>query len=274
MAIIPGNNKYKSVEKRDTILEDLEKFSQIPIDPPTTIKTIMDFPENRIVELNVGGSIFTTTLWSINNRVPESVLAEIINHNTGVKDSSGRIFIDRDPKAFPVILQYLRTGKLYIPRDIPINQFLDDCLFYGIDDHLKKSLGDEMPSNTAEEFQQITYLSALSTTGWSKNWSVIRKHIIQQLNYEPTNSAEIEWVPVNPIIGARHNIVIIPLKVQYDKTYWCKSYSYIRIELGWDELKGKNFCVEHWCRFLRELGFTIVSIDGNKLRFTWEKINF
>jgi hypothetical protein len=68
---------------------------------------------------------FETCANTINN-VPDSVLFELINTNSTVKpylvEGRSTYFIDRDPKHFPVILNYLRNGGRYhsdmLPRDL------------------------------------------------------------------------------------------------------------------------------------------------------------
>jgi hypothetical protein len=74
---------------------------------------------------NIGGVKFETCANTINN-VPDSVLFELINTNSTVKpylvEGRSTYFIDRDPKHFSVILNYLRNGGRYhsdmLPRDL------------------------------------------------------------------------------------------------------------------------------------------------------------
>jgi hypothetical protein len=68
---------------------------------------------------------FETCANTINN-VPHSVLFEVINANSTVKtylvEGSSTYVIDRHPKHFPVMLNYLRNGGRYhsdmLPRDL------------------------------------------------------------------------------------------------------------------------------------------------------------
>ncbi|RCN25806.1 K+ channel tetramerization domain protein [Ancylostoma caninum] len=67
---------------------------------------------SNIVVLNVGGERFTTT--------KETLMSNLCRENTyfaNLDDSKGEIFIDRDPKVFMFILNYLRDGKVAIPED-------------------------------------------------------------------------------------------------------------------------------------------------------------
>ncbi len=75
------------------------------------------FPE--IVELNVGGVFYTTSLTTL-IKEPDSMLGQIFtgkNKNALVRDSKGKYFIDRDGVLFRYILDYLRNQKLVLPEN-------------------------------------------------------------------------------------------------------------------------------------------------------------
>jgi hypothetical protein len=71
------------------------------------------------VKLNVGGQQFWTTLTTLNAE-PDSMLARMFDSNVegrlapGRQDDSGAYLIDRTPKYFEPILNYLRTGKVIV----------------------------------------------------------------------------------------------------------------------------------------------------------------
>ena len=91
---------------------------------------------NEIVKLNVGGSIFTTTLTTLGKYPDTSMLAVMFDPDSGrppaIQDSNGAYFIDRDPKAFEVVLRYLRNGKLYKGYGLSNEELLDEAKFYGL----------------------------------------------------------------------------------------------------------------------------------------------
>jgi hypothetical protein len=65
-----------------------------------------------IINLNVGGQRFSTsrqTLTWISDSFFTAMLSGLISTN---RDEQGYIFIDRDPKLFSIILNYLRTKEL------------------------------------------------------------------------------------------------------------------------------------------------------------------
>ena len=66
--------------------------------------------ETDLIELNVGGSVYTTlrkTLLSENGSLFHDLL--VTNSIEFLKDSNGRIFIDRDGNLFKYVLDYLRN---------------------------------------------------------------------------------------------------------------------------------------------------------------------
>ena len=76
-----------------------------------------DFPD--IVELNVGGVFYTTSLSTL-RREGESLLGQIFNGSSKVKvqkDAKGKYFIDRDGVLFRYVLDYLRNQKIVLPEN-------------------------------------------------------------------------------------------------------------------------------------------------------------
>lgn len=73
-----------------------------------------------IVELNVGGVTYATTLNTLQQADVDSPLATITtsdSSNLFARDSKNRIFIDRDGVLFRYILDYLRNKKLSLPEN-------------------------------------------------------------------------------------------------------------------------------------------------------------
>ena len=75
------------------------------------------FPD--IIELNVGGVFYTTSLATLTNE-PDSLLGEIFtgkSQNPLSKDSKGKYFLDRDGVLFRYVLDFLRNKKLVLPEN-------------------------------------------------------------------------------------------------------------------------------------------------------------
>ncbi|XP_021934384.1 BTB/POZ domain-containing protein KCTD3 isoform X3 [Zootermopsis nevadensis] len=83
-----------------------------------------------IVHLNVGGTRFSTSrhtlMW-----VPDSFFTALLSGRiSSLRDEMGAIFIDRDPKLFATILNYLRTRDIDLSVDI--RAFRHEAEYYGI----------------------------------------------------------------------------------------------------------------------------------------------
>lgn len=89
-----------------------------------------------IVHLNVGGTRFSTSrhtlMW-----VPDSFFTALLSGRiSSLRDETGAIFIDRDPKIFATILNYLRTRDIDLSVDI--RAFRHEAEFYGITPLVKR----------------------------------------------------------------------------------------------------------------------------------------
>nr|KAI8756903.1 BTB/POZ domain-containing protein KCTD12-like [Biomphalaria glabrata] len=72
-----------------------------------------------IVELNVGGVYYSTSLETLRNE-PDSHLAKLFsdaNRHKAIRDAKGKFFLDRDGVLFRYILDYLRNLKLVLPEN-------------------------------------------------------------------------------------------------------------------------------------------------------------
>jgi hypothetical protein len=88
-----------------------------------------------IIELNVGGVTYATTLGTLQKAEPDSPLATITSdmRTTFGRDSKNRIFIDRDGVLFRYILDYLRNKKLSLPENFSERDRLrNEADYYGL----------------------------------------------------------------------------------------------------------------------------------------------
>jgi hypothetical protein len=111
-----------------------------------------DATSSDVVELNVGGVLYTTlkvTLardpssvigrWFTGDRTSATAAADPSDAQLG-RDSKGRYFIDRDGVLFRFVLDYLRNGRLVLPESFAESTRLrQEADFYGLSD-LAKSL--------------------------------------------------------------------------------------------------------------------------------------
>ena len=86
-----------------------------------------------IIKLNVGGIIFNTTKNTLTNTLEPNYFNSILSkHWETCCDKDENIFIDRDGEYFKPILNFLRTGVIYIEPDIPQHLVFLEAEFYGI----------------------------------------------------------------------------------------------------------------------------------------------
>jgi hypothetical protein len=119
----------------------------------------MTFESNHldIVELNVGGVTYATTLGTLQQAEPESPLAIISTLNTAEirtifgRDSKNRIFIDRDGILFRYILDYLRNQKLSLPENFSERDRLRIEADYYRLVNMSKALAEIRPNSNSNE---------------------------------------------------------------------------------------------------------------------------
>ncbi|XP_076657941.1 BTB/POZ domain-containing protein Ktl [Halictus rubicundus] len=86
-----------------------------------------------VVELNVGGIFYTTTLTTL-TRESNSHLAALFSGKVPVeKDAKGRYFLDRDGVLFRYVLDFLRNQALVLPEGFREKERLkQEANFYGL----------------------------------------------------------------------------------------------------------------------------------------------
>ena len=105
----------------------------------------------KVVCLNVGGHVYTTTLYTI-TQYPDSKLAGFFNGESQVpRDPKGNYFIDRDGALFKHVLNFLRTRKLILPDDFQdFEQLGIEATFYEIkplEEAIQKARKSHQPTN-------------------------------------------------------------------------------------------------------------------------------
>ncbi|PFX18189.1 uncharacterized protein LOC111339875 [Stylophora pistillata] len=95
---------------------------------------------SKMLKLNVGGRLFSTSL-STMNKDPGSMLHAMFSGRFDTKpDEDGTYFIDRDGTHFRYryLLNYLRTGELVVPDDNTVRQeLLIEAKFYQVQEMIK-----------------------------------------------------------------------------------------------------------------------------------------
>ncbi|XP_035969192.2 BTB/POZ domain-containing protein KCTD14 isoform X2 [Halichoerus grypus] len=115
-----------------------------------------------VVELNVGGELYTTTMGTL-RKLPGSKLAEMFSSSAkACTDAEGRFFIDRPGTYFGPILDYLRSERLPTHH---IPEVYREAQFYAIKPLVK--LLEDMPQIFGEQVARKQFL--LRVPGYGEN---------------------------------------------------------------------------------------------------------
>ena len=87
---------------------------------------------DKWIYLNVGGQQFLTSKSTL-EKEPESMICRMVfGELPSLKDENGAILIDRSPKYFDAILNYLRMGEIQLDHDVNVEALIQEAKFYGI----------------------------------------------------------------------------------------------------------------------------------------------
>ncbi|XP_043501074.1 BTB/POZ domain-containing protein KCTD3 isoform X1 [Polistes fuscatus] len=90
-----------------------------------------------IVHLNVGGTRFSTSQQTL-TWIPDSFFTALLsNRIASHQDLDGALFIDRDPRMFSIILNYLRTKDINL-KNVDIRSLRHEAEYYGITPLVKR----------------------------------------------------------------------------------------------------------------------------------------
>uniref|UniRef100_A0A2R5LAI4 BTB/POZ domain-containing protein KCTD3 n=1 Tax=Ornithodoros turicata TaxID=34597 RepID=A0A2R5LAI4_9ACAR len=90
-----------------------------------------------IIHLNVGGTRFATSRQTL-TWVPDSFFTSMLSGRiSSLRDETGAIFVDRDPKLFSIILNFMRTKDIEF-KGVDINVLRHEAEFYGVTPLVKR----------------------------------------------------------------------------------------------------------------------------------------
>ena len=88
--------------------------------------------KEMIIKLNVGGQVFITSKETITNKF--SMLSAMVGHENPAQLVDGALFIDRDPRIFHWILNYLRGSEVLPPKNsTELLQLYEEASYFAID---------------------------------------------------------------------------------------------------------------------------------------------
>jgi len=125
---------------------------------PKPATAAMQSPEasSPPVLLNIGGKKYATTVETLTQREPDSMLAAMFSgrHMLPHHPTTGTVFVDRDGKHFRHVLNWLRDGAIPVMSESEYQQLLREAEYYqllGLADYINERLGwKKVDSSEAE----------------------------------------------------------------------------------------------------------------------------
>lgn len=158
------------------------------------------------VTLNVGGKCFATSKSTLTGKEPTSMLARMFAEDNGgyffspsAVDKNGAYLIDRSPKYFEPLLNYLRIGQLIYDSNVNPEGILEEARFFGIDTLIpvleqiikeRRVPHDDVPLNRREVVDVLirTPLKAeLRFQGVNLRGADLRKLDLRHINFKYAN---------------------------------------------------------------------------------------
>eukprot|EP01125_Pyxidicula_operculata_P014585 TRINITY_DN4875_c0_g1_i1.p1 TRINITY_DN4875_c0_g1~~TRINITY_DN4875_c0_g1_i1.p1 ORF type:complete len:241 (-),score=29.06 TRINITY_DN4875_c0_g1_i1:1310-2032(-) len=148
--------------------QEKERFEKERIEWEEKYKKVYSVSISEVIKLNVGGKSFSATRRTLTS-VPGSFFEAMFSGRFPITpDSDGAYFIDRNPKVFSYVLDFLRGSTLQLQNfsESKWNQLYDDADFYQIDS-LKKLV--EIQSTLVAPKSQLQQTRKLLVNG-SFHW--------------------------------------------------------------------------------------------------------
>jgi len=141
-----------------------------------------------IVNLNIGGTIFSTTTSTLLNDDASATNKSHDGHNyfhgllnentTNLLDQNGHYFIDRDPTFFRYILNQLRDGSVSLPNELKVLQeILREATFFAVQplvSQIEATISQLEKDHNSSKSNETQY--TIVTTGSSKFEQIFRQH--------------------------------------------------------------------------------------------------
>jgi hypothetical protein len=97
-----------------------------------------DENERKVIQLDVGGTLYKASRQTL-ERIDGSMLASLISRQWKESNSNEPIFIDRNGRLLEYVLDYLRTGEVYLPFAVSKDALQKEFEFYGIDADMSRA---------------------------------------------------------------------------------------------------------------------------------------
>ncbi|KAM1276486.1 hypothetical protein ACFX13_029695 [Malus domestica] len=131
-----------------------------------------DCDSSSLVHLNVGGKKFSTTVGTLTQRQPDSMLAAMFSgRHTLRQDKKGYVFIDRDGEHFRHILNWLRDGEVPKLEASQYAELVKEAKYYqllGLVDGIPDVLNSKEDKKLDADFTRAEVIDYIYTKKWSR----------------------------------------------------------------------------------------------------------
>ncbi|KAM2613915.1 hypothetical protein TB2_028593 [Malus domestica] len=151
-----------------------------------------DCDSSSLVHLNVGGKKFSTTVGTLTQRQPDSMLAAMFSgRHTLCQDKKGYVFIDRDGKHFRHILNWLRDGEIPKLEASQYAELVKEAKYYqllGLVDGILDVLNSKEDKKLDADFTRAEVINYLHSRKWFRNC----KHCFRGVNLSGLNLSKLD----------------------------------------------------------------------------------
>ncbi|GJN09040.1 hypothetical protein PR202_ga27007 [Eleusine coracana subsp. coracana] len=132
---------------------------------------VMQSPEpssSSPVLLNIGGKKYATTVETLTQREPDSMLAAMFSgrHTLPHELTTGMVFVDRDGKHFRHVLNWLRDGAIPVMSESKYQQLLREAEYYqllGLVDYINERLDWKKIENSEAELTRKDVIKCIQS---------------------------------------------------------------------------------------------------------------
>jgi len=198
----------------------------------------------HLVKLNVGGVRYITTEATLTSKGENFFTAFLSNLVSGswqcVKDEEDYLFIDRNGTAFEAVLEYLRTGKLFVPKGVSKEQVAEEFDYFSIAD-------PEELETEAYKLATHTKWRTMAQMFFQANWADIKSKMYEMVVEHGLNCCTLTLVHEN----------LSKEKKKTDKAVLERYYNNIRVSLDMEKFPPplKPMFLDNLLYILLDYGF-------------------
>jgi len=182
----------------------------------------------EVVDLNVGGTKFTT-LRSTLMKYPGSMLEAMFSGRHRItKDKKDRYFIDRSPEVFKLVMEFLRTDKFpFIQSSFEQLSFFRELDYFGLPKHIQLSFSHIMDINGVfyhlgtkggiEAWQNPALTGLIKVTASTKAGADLSLVASRSLDHSIENSYDSDRDPWLAVLLKNHKLIPSYYMIHQDK---------------------------------------------------------